>query len=103
MPGFEGLWKASMDKATGQVLETFTIITTDPNELMKPAAEPVLHDRIPVILSRRDYVRWLAPCDPAQLPIDVLRRYPAEEMTAWKVGSDVGNVRNNRPDLIAAI
>jgi len=26
--------------------------------------------------------------------------YPADGMKAWRVSSDVGNVRNNRPDLI---
>jgi len=30
----------------------------------------------------------------------LLRPYPAEEMKAWKVGADVGNVRNNRPELV---
>jgi putative SOS response-associated peptidase YedK len=32
----------------------------------------------------------------SQLPVGLLRPYPAEQMKAWKVGSDVGNVRNNR-------
>jgi putative SOS response-associated peptidase YedK len=33
-------------------------------------------------------------------PIDLLRRFPAEKMTCWQVGKDVGNVKNDRPDLI---
>jgi putative SOS response-associated peptidase YedK len=33
------------------------------------------------------------------LPFDLLRPYPAKEMKAWKVSSDVGNVRNNHPNL----
>jgi putative SOS response-associated peptidase YedK len=60
--------------------------------------EPI-HNRMPVILHRKDYERWLAPADPANLAVDLLRPYPAEEMKAWRVGSDVGNVRNNRPEL----
>jgi putative SOS response-associated peptidase YedK len=91
---FAGLWETWKDKATGETKETFTIVTTDPNEVMQG-----LHDRMPVILHQRDYERWMAPADPAQLPVDLLRPYPAEEMKAWKVGQDVGNVRNNRPDL----
>ena len=75
-----------------------TVITIDPNELMEP-----IHNRMPVILQRQDYERWLAPGDPAQLPVDLLRPYPAEEMKAWRVSSDVGNVRNNRPELIEPI
>lgn len=92
---FAGLWDTWKDKATGQAINTYTVITTDPNELMEP-----LHNRMPVILQRRDYDRWLVPGDPSQLPVDLLRPYPAEEMKAWKVGSAVGNVRNNSPELI---
>ena len=92
---FAGLWDTWKDKATGQAINTYTVITTDPNQLMEP-----LHNRMPVILQRRDYDRWLAPGDPSQLPVDLLRPFPAEEMKAWKVGSAVGNVRNNSPELI---
>ena len=77
------------------MLHTYTVVTTDPNELMEP-----IHNRMPVILAPKDYERWLAPTDPSHLPVDLLRPFPAEEMTAWKVGKDVGNVRNNRPGLV---
>lgn len=91
---FAGLWERWKDKSTGQALETYTIITTDPNEVLEP-----LHDRMPVILSPRDYDRWLDPGDPSQLPTDLLRPYPADEMKAWKVHSDIGNAKNNSPEL----
>lgn len=92
---FAGLWETWKDKATGKSLETYTVITTDPNELTEP-----IHNRMPVILHRRDYERWLTPGEPVRLPVDLLRPYPDEEMKAWKVGPDVGNVRNNRPELV---
>jgi putative SOS response-associated peptidase YedK len=91
---FAGLWDRWKDKATGQPLETYTIITTDPNELLEP-----IHNRMPVILSPQDYSRWLDPGEPSRLPIDLLRPYPAEEMRVWKVSAAVGNVRNNGPEL----
>jgi len=91
---FAGLWETWKDKVTGETKETYTVITTDPNEVMEP-----LHNRMPVVLAPNDYERWMAPADPAQLPVDLLRPYPAEEMTAWKVGAAVGNVRNNEPSL----
>ncbi len=50
---------------------------------------------MPVILEPKDHDRWLTPGDPAQPPIDLLRPYPAEQMTAWKVARQVGNVRND--------
>jgi putative SOS response-associated peptidase YedK len=95
---FAGLWETWKDKATGQALETYTILTTDPNELMEP-----IHNRMPVILSPKDYQRWLEPGEPTHLPIDLLRPHPAGEMKAWKVSSAVGIVRNNEPGLIEPI
>ena len=85
---FAGLWDKWKDKATGQTLETYTVITTDPNELMEP-----IHNRMPVILHRQDYERWLSPGDPAQLPVDLLRPYPVEAMKAWRVSSDGKRLR----------
>jgi putative SOS response-associated peptidase YedK len=37
------------------------------------------------------------------LPVDLLRPYPADEMKAWKVSREVGNVRNNSPGLIVPV
>jgi putative SOS response-associated peptidase YedK len=95
---FAGLWERWRDPATKEPLETLTIITTDPNELMDP-----LHNRMPVILAPKDYDRWLAPSDPAHPPIDLLRPYPAEQMNAWKVDTAVGNVRNDTEACIAPL
>jgi putative SOS response-associated peptidase YedK len=98
LSAFAGLWERWRDKATDQSVETFTIITTEPNHLMEP-----FHDRMPVILRPDDYERWLAPADPARLPLGLLRPYPDDGMTAWKVGKEIGNVRNNRPELVQPI
>jgi len=54
MMAFAGLWDAWKDPANGRWLQSYTIITTDANELMAP-----VHDRMPVILHPRNYDRWL--------------------------------------------
>jgi putative SOS response-associated peptidase YedK len=95
---FAGLWDTWKDKASGHELLTYTILTTDPNKLLE-----TIHNRMPVIVARKDYERWMAPADPAQLPVDLLRPYPADEMKAWKVSRAVGNVRNNSPGLIVPV
>jgi len=59
------MWDSWKDKATGTRLETYTIITTDPNKLMAS-----IHNRMPVILALRDYERWLEPALPSHLPAD---------------------------------
>ena len=88
-----GLWEKWKDRKAGAELLTFTVITTDPNEVVEP-----LHNRMPVIIPERDYDRWLKP-DPERPPIDLLRPFDAKKMIAWKVGKAVGNVKNDRNRL----
>ena len=62
MLAFAGLWDGWKDPANENWLQTYTIITTDANELMAP-----VHNRMPVILRPQDYDRWLeglAPHEP---------------------------------------
>jgi putative SOS response-associated peptidase YedK len=89
-----GLWER-WQPSEGLALETFTILTTDPNEVTEP-----FHNRMPVILEPKDYSRWLEPGDPAQPPVDLMRPLPAEKMHAWRVSDRVGNVRNDDPQLL---
>jgi putative SOS response-associated peptidase YedK len=95
MMAFAGLWDAWKDPANGQWLQTYTIITTEANELMAP-----VHNRMPVILRPSDFNRWLDREPTSQLPIDLLRPFPADEMEAFAVSKDVGNVRKNSPELL---
>ena len=92
------IFAAIRDPATKEPLETFTLITTDANELLEP-----IHDRMPVILEPKDYDRWLQLDDPTHPPIDLLRAFPAEQMIVWKVDSRVGNVRNDDEGCIASL
>lgn len=97
---FAGVWERWRDRAKGEVVETYSIITTDPNELITSLS---IHDRMPVILKPPDYGRWLEHGDPELPPIDLLRPFDSDLMRVWKVGPDVGNVKNNRPDLCEPI
>ena len=94
---FAGLWESWRPKE-GDPLETFTILTTDPNELMQS-----IHNRMPVILEPRDYNRWLDSANPQTPPVDLLRPFPAEKMLDWPVTDRVGNVRNNDPELLESL
>jgi putative SOS response-associated peptidase YedK len=94
---FVGLWERWQPKE-GAPLETFSILTTDPNALMEP-----IHNRMPVILEPRDYVRWLDDGEQARPPVDLLRPFPAEKMAAWRVSERVGNVRNDDPLLMEPV
>jgi putative SOS response-associated peptidase YedK len=90
---FGGLWERWL-APDNKPVDTFAIITTDPNELAA-----TVHNRMPVIIEPKDFTRWLTPAEEEPPPIDLLRPFDAEAMKVWKVSSDVGNVRNDRPEL----
>lgn len=98
---FAGLWESWRPK-DGEPLETFTILTTDPNALVEP-----MHNRMPAILEPRDYDRWLdanpGTSDPSRPPVDLLRPFPLEKMRAWRVSERVGNVRNDDAALLDVV
>ena len=86
---FAGLWESWRDPG-GIELETFTILTTTPNALMEP-----IHGRMPVIVEPKNYDRWLNPS--IAPPLDLLRPYPADEMTAYPVSTLVNSPANDNP------
>lgn len=89
---FAGLWEAWRDPA-GEVLRTFTILTTTANATMSP-----LHERMTVILEPEDWPVWLgeAPGDPMAL----LRPAPEDTLRIWPVSRAVNSVRNNGAALL---
>jgi putative SOS response-associated peptidase YedK len=60
----------------------------EPNELV---AEKTAHDRMPLIVARRDWQRWLEPGSPQQPPVDLLRPFDADLMKAWRVDQRINN------------
>lgn len=91
---FAGLWDAWKDPVHDW-LQSYTIITTPPNELTA-----TVHNRMPLILHPDDYEEWLMRVDGESPPVDLLRPSPVDEMKAKEAHKDVGNVRNNHPELL---
>lgn len=92
---FAGLWER-WDKGE-EPLETFTIITTTPNELVAP-----IHDRMPVILDPADYDAWLESPDTA-IPMALIQPYPANRMSAYPVSTRVNSPRNDDAAVIERV
>ena len=83
--------------ADGQPLETCTILTTTPNDVVQP-----IHDRMPVILPSSAYNVWLDPTVRDVEPLQaLLMPYPAEEMIAYPVSTRVNNPAYDSPECIA--
>jgi putative SOS response-associated peptidase YedK len=89
--GLAGLWEMWHGEQGG-LIETCTILTTTPNELMAP-----IHNRMPVIIELDDYSMWLDPGDDPQDALHLMRPYPAEKMEAYAVSTAVNNPRNESP------
>lgn len=87
-----GLWENWTDKASGENLQTTTLVTTEANDFMRP-----LHHRMPVILTPETAGDWLAGS--AELLDDVAAITPA--LRAWPVDRRVNNARNEGEELIA--
>lgn len=56
---FAGLFDNWTSPATGEVLKSFTMVTTEANELMKYVHNN--RERMPVLLRREDQLSWLDP------------------------------------------
>jgi putative SOS response-associated peptidase YedK len=94
--GFAGLWEEWLDKQTGELLETCTIITTEANEILK-----AVHDRMPVILMAESYDEWLDTKvkDTNRLQ-ELLKPYPAKEMSSHAVSRSVNIPETDSDELI---
>ena len=74
------------------------IITTEPNELVRP-----IHNRMPVILGPADYSAWLSSdTDLADLEA-MLKPYPAELMQEWRVLTAVNKATVEGPELVQPV
>lgn len=95
---FAGLYESWRDP-NGETVMSYTIITTEPNEVVAS-----FHDRMPVILHREDEDRWL---DPAITDVDevvsLLRPYPAETIAAYPVSTAVNSPAHDTPDVQDAV
>ena len=93
-----GLWNPYLT-SDGKKYYTCTIITTSPNELIKP-----IHNRMPVILTKESETLWLNPkiTDYETLSA-LLTPFKADNMDYYQVSQIVNNVRNDNSKCIQPI
>ena len=95
---FAGLWEIWYSPE-GDELRTATILTTGPNDFMAK-----IHNRMPVILERKDYAQWLAPDDQrANDLMPLMKPYDSEKMAAYRVSTFVNSPANDTPEAIEPV
>ena len=92
-----GLWE-HWEGGDGSVIESCTLLTTTPNELVEP-----IHNRMPVIIAREDFDDWLGPDTGPGTLMHLLRPYPADEMQAYPVSARVNSPANDAPECIEPV
>lgn len=91
---FAGLWEFWHDPE-GRELRTFTILTTEPNEIMAP-----IHDRMPVIISPADRAKWLDSGTPIEELVAMLKPCPANWLKTDEVSTLVNSPAHNGPEIL---
>lgn len=85
---FAGLWSQWKDGA--DIYRSFTILTTESNELVGRVHSPKY--RMPVILSKEEENLWLDRNLPPEQLLNICDKFPDDLMQVWQVSTDV-----NRP------
>ena len=91
-----GLWASWKDPATGEWARTCSIVTTRPNDFMRP-----IHDRMPAVLPEPAWDAWL---DRNNEDLEELQSFlgplPDGLLETYEVSTEVNSVRNNGPHLV---
>jgi putative SOS response-associated peptidase YedK len=96
---FAGIWDEWSNKETGEIVNSFSIITTVTNELLGRLP----HHRSPVILPRELENRWLRDDLPLADATAMLRPFPGELMNAYPIATDIKNPRAEGKDLLQPV
>lgn len=91
-----GVWRRWRSPDKKHEMNTFAVITVEPNELVERTTH---HDRMPLIVRKSDWQRWLEPGSADQPPVDLLRPFDAELMKAWRTDTTINSVRNTGAEL----
>jgi len=93
MAGIWDVWKNS----EGETIKSFSIITTEANELMQD-----IHHRMPVILNPEDERKWISKIA-VNDALKLLNPYPSELMKYFEVSKLVNSPNNDSPEIMISV
>ena len=89
-----GLWDEWVETSTGELFSTFSIITTDANELMAEVHNS--KKRMPVILDRKSEKQWIDLNLNKKEALELLRPCPSEILAAHTISDLVNRKSSDR-------
>ena len=93
--GLYSVWKSPK----GEKINTYTIVTTDPNETMEG-----IHDRMPAMLLKEEWDQWLDPGNHDTRALkELLHSFPDDAIGYYRVSQEVNNVCNKGKELTEPI
>lgn len=93
-----GVYDSWLDRSTGEVISTFSIITTEANELTG-----YIHNtkhRMPAILNQEDEEKWLDPKLEKSDIEQLLLPFPADQMDAYVINNDFLKKKADDPMIL---
>jgi len=99
MAGLWDSWARGVKSGGVEPVFTFTIITTEPNELISP-----IHHRMPVILSPQDEELWIdSSFGNVEALRSLLKPYDSDEMDMHAVSTVVNSPKNDSPACVKRV
>lgn len=95
-----GLWDEWLDPESGEMVKTFTILTTEANPLMAQIHNSKL--RMPVIIAPEDEARWLDPTLSKPEVMALMKPY-SRELVAHTISKDANSRdegKRNQPSVL---
>ena len=96
---FAGIWDEWVNVDTGEIVNSFAIITTVANPLMLKIG----HHRSPVILAKNDENNWLDPNLELSSITSLLKPYDYHLMNAYPISKEIKSPKSNGLHLIEPI
>jgi putative SOS response-associated peptidase YedK len=93
---FAGIWE-EWHHPDGSSIRTCAIVTTKATTAMKN-----IHDRMPVIFSRKDEEMWLFSERDNDI-LNLLKPYPGENLEIYPVSREVNSYKNNSANLLKRV
>lgn len=97
------LYDTWINPQTGEIKNTFSIITTPANPLMEKIHN--LKKRMPLILSPDDEMKWIDPGLKTDQIKELIKPFPQEKMKAYTISRDANNASIHRdyPEILKPV